>query len=41
MTADAGAYLGCDLTDGLLCDPGASEVQAFAHMILISGARGG
>ena len=37
MTADAGAYLGCDLTDGLLCDPGASEVQAFAHMILISG----
>ncbi len=36
MTADAGAYLGYDLTDGLLCDP-ASEVRAFAHMILISG----
>ena len=37
MTADAGTYLDCDLTDGLLCDPGASEVQKFDHMILISG----
>ena len=37
MTADSGTYLDCDLTDGLLCDPGASEVQAFDHMICISG----
>lgn len=37
MTADSGTYLDCDLTDGLLCDPGASEVQAFDHMICLSG----
>ena len=36
-TAGTGVYLDCDLTDGLLCDPGALEVQALAHMILISG----
>ena len=37
MTADSGTYLDCDLTDGFQCDPGASEVQRFDHMILISG----
>ena len=37
MTADSGTYLDCDLTDGFQCDPGASEVQAFEHMILIWG----
>ena len=37
MTADSGTYLDCDLTDGFQCDPGASEVQKFDHMILISG----
>lgn len=37
MIADSGTYLDCDLTDGLLCDPGASEVQAFDHMICLSG----
>ncbi len=37
MTADSGTYLDCDLTDGFQCDPGASEVQSFDHMILIWG----
>ena len=37
MTAASGTYLDCDLTDGFQCDPGASEVQKFDHMILISG----
>ena len=37
MTAASGTYLDCDLTDGFQCDPGASEVQAFDHMICISG----
>ena len=37
MTADSGTYLDCDLTDGLLCDPGASEVQTFEHMICLTG----
>lgn len=37
MTADSGTYLDCDLTDGFQCDPGASEVQPFDHMILIWG----
>ena len=37
MTADTGSYLNCDLTDGFQCDPGATEVRAFDHMILIWG----
>lgn len=37
MTADSGTYLDCDLTNGLSCDPGASEVHMFDHMICISG----
>ena len=37
MTAASGTYLDCDLTDGFQCDPGASEVQSFDHMICISG----
>ena len=37
MTADSGTYLDCDLTNGLSCDPGVSEVHTFDHMICISG----
>ena len=37
MTADSGTYLDCDLTDGLSCDPGASEVHTFDHMVCIAG----
>ena len=37
MKVDSGSFLVCDLTDGFQCDPGASEVQKFDHMILISG----
>lgn len=37
MTAESGEYLGCDMTDGWTCDPGASDVRQFAHMICIAG----
>lgn len=37
MAASSGTYLDCDITDGLRCDPGASDVSRFARMLCISG----